>query len=44
MGAVHDGIAVDDDQADINTTMTDLESIIVDPGSNNVTVEVFIAS
>jgi len=44
MGAVHDGIAVDDDQADINTNMTDLESIIVDPSSNNVTVEVFIAS
>ena len=44
MGAVHDGIAVDDDAATIVTTLTDLESIIVDPGSNNVTVEGFIAS
>ena len=44
MGAVHDGIAVDDDAATIVTTLTDLESIIVDPSSNNVTVEVFIAS
>jgi len=44
MGAVHDGIAVDDDQDNIVTTLTDLESIIVDPSSNEVTVEVFIAS
>ena len=44
MGAVHDGIAVDDDAATIVTTLTDIESIIVDPSSNNVTVEVFIAS
>ena len=44
MGAVHDGIAVDDDAATIVTTLTDLESIIVDPSSNEVTVEVFIAS
>jgi len=44
MGAVHDGIAVDDDAATIVTTLTDLESIIVDPSSNDVTVEVFIAS
>lgn len=44
MGAVHDGIAVDDDAATIVTTLTDLESIIVDPSTNEVTVEVFIAS
>ena len=44
MGAVHDGIAVDDDQDNIVTTLTDLESIIVDPSGNEVTVEVFIAS
>lgn len=44
MGAVHDGIAVDDDSATIVTTLTDLESIIVDPSTNSVTVEVFIAS
>jgi len=44
MGAVHDGIAVDDDAATIVTTLTDLESIIVDPSGNDVTVEIFIAS
>jgi hypothetical protein len=43
-GKVHDGIAVDDDTKNINTTMTDLESILVDPASNEVQVEIFIAS
>jgi hypothetical protein len=41
---VHDGIAVDDDQKDIIVNLTDLESLLVDPGSNSVKVEVFIAS
>lgn len=44
MGALEDAIVVDDDSAAIVTTLTDLESIIVDPGTNEVTVEVFIAS
>ena len=44
MGATHDGIAVDDDAASIVTSLTDLESILIDPGSNAVSVEVFIAS
>ena len=44
MGAVHDGIAVDDDAASIVTSLTDLESILIDPGSNAVSMEVFIAS
>jgi hypothetical protein len=39
-----DGIAVDDDSAGIVTSLTDLESILIDPGSNAVSVEVFIAS
>ena len=43
-GTVHDGIAVDDDQKNIVTSLTDLESLLVDPGSNSVKVEVFIAS
>ena len=43
-GSVHDGIAVDDDSEVINVTMTDLESILVDPGTNAVQLEVFIAS
>ena len=44
MGATHDGIAVDDDDAAIVTSLTDLESILIDPGSNAVSVEIFIAS
>jgi len=43
MGAPHDGIALDDDAASIVTSLVDLESLLVDPSSNNVTVEVFIA-
>ena len=41
---VHDGIAVDDDAAGIVTALTDLESILIDPLSENVEVEIFIAS
>mgnify|MGYP003652791814 FL=1 len=44
MGACHDGIVVDDDSDGIVTALTDLESILIDPGSNAVTIEVFIAS
>ena len=43
MGSPHDGIALDDDAASIVTSLADLESLLVDPSSNNVTVEVFIA-
>ena len=41
---VHDGIAVKDDAATIVTALTDLESLLVDPLSENIDVEVFIAS
>ena len=41
---VHDGIAVSDAGATIVTALTDLESLLVDPLSENVKVEVFIAS
>jgi len=41
---VHDGIAVSDADANIVTALTDLESLLVDPLSENVKVEVFIAS
>ena len=44
MGATTDAIAVKDADAVIETTMHELESLLVDPGSNSVTVEVFIAS
>ena len=44
MGSPHDGIAVDDDAATLIDALTDLESLLVDPLSENVQVEVFIAS
>lgn len=44
MGTPEDGIAVSDANANIVTTLNDLESILVDPGSNAISVEVFIAS
>tara|TARA_Y100000034_G_scaffold125896_1_gene176309 strand:- start:125 stop:604 length:480 start_codon:yes stop_codon:yes gene_type:complete len=45
MGAPDEGIAVDDDGATIITELTDLESIIIDPGTDNTgSVEVFTAS
>tara|TARA_R110002124_G_scaffold182972_1_gene350347 strand:+ start:38 stop:499 length:462 start_codon:yes stop_codon:yes gene_type:complete len=44
MGAVNDGIALSDANADIVASLTDLESILIDPVGNAVTVEVFIAS
>lgn len=44
MGATDDAIAVRDDAATIETTLHDLESILIDPLANAVAVEVFIAS
>ena len=44
MGAPDEGAHSDDDAATIVTALTDLESIIVDPGSNSGQVEVFVAS
>jgi len=44
MGTPDEAVHVDDDAATIVTALTDLESIIVDPGSNAGTVEVFTAS
>ena len=41
---IHDGIAVKDDAATIVTSLNDLESLLIDPLSENVKVEVFIAS
>ena len=41
---IHDGIAVKDDAATVVTSLNDLESILVDPLSENVKVEVFVAS
>ena len=44
MGAPDEAAHADDDAASIVTSLTDLESIIVDPGSNSGQVEVFVAS
>ena len=44
MGAPDEGAHADDDSATIVTALTDLESIIVDPGANSGQVEVFVAS
>ena len=44
MGVPSDGIAVSDANATIVTTLHNLESILIDPLSNAVAVEVFIAS
>jgi hypothetical protein len=44
MGTPHDSIAVYDTDSSAQTTLHDLESILVDPGSNSVDVEIFIAS
>jgi hypothetical protein len=44
MATPDEGVHVDDDSAGILTALTDLESIIVNPGSNVGTVEVFVAS
>ena len=41
---IHDGIAVKDDGATLVTSLNDLESLLVDPLSENIDVEVFIAS
>jgi hypothetical protein len=44
MGSPHDGISVSDTNANIVTSLNDLESLLVDPSSNTVQVEVFIAT
>ena len=44
MGSAHDGIGLSDTDATIVTALTDLESLLVDPLSENIDVEVFIAS
>ena len=44
MGTVDEAVHADDDALGIVTALTDLESIIVDPGSNSGQVEVFVAS
>tara|TARA_X000001382_G_scaffold100663_1_gene75268 strand:- start:894 stop:1391 length:498 start_codon:yes stop_codon:yes gene_type:complete len=44
MGTGHDSIAVYDTDGSVQTTLHDLESILIDPSANSVDVEVFVAS
>ena len=44
LGAVHDGIAVDDSQANLITSLNDLESLVIKGAASAVDVEVFVAS
>ena len=44
MGSPDSGVAVSDANATIVSSLNDLESLLIDPGSNTITVEVFIAS
>ena len=44
MGTSHDSIAAYDTDASVQTTLHDLESILIDPSANAVDIEVFVAS
>jgi len=44
MGTSHDSVCVNDTNATIDTTLHDLESILIDPAANAVDVEIFVAS
>jgi len=44
MGAASDGVAVSDANATLIDALHNLQALLIDPISNNVTVEVFIAS
>ena len=44
MGTSHDSIAAYDADGSVQTTLHDLESILVDPSANAVDVEIFVAS
>ena len=44
MGTPHDSVAAYTTDSSVQTVLHDLESILVDPGSNAVDVEIFVAS
>ena len=44
MGSPNDGIGISDANANLVTDLVDLESLVVQPGSNAINVEVFVAS
>ena len=43
LGTPHDAIGVDDDSSTIQTSLADLESILVDTAANTVKLELFVA-
>tara|TARA_R100000030_G_scaffold81652_2_gene64384 strand:- start:374 stop:862 length:489 start_codon:yes stop_codon:yes gene_type:complete len=44
MGSPHDGISLSDANANLVTDLVDLDSLVVQPGSNSVNVEIYVAS
>jgi len=44
MGSPEDGIGIEDDAASLVTNLVDLDSLVVQPGSNAIDVELFVAS
>ena len=44
MGSGHDGVSVSDANANLVTDLVDLDSLVVQPGSNAISVEVVVAS
>ena len=44
MGSGHDGVGVSDANANLVTDLVDLASLVVQPGGNAISVEVFVAS
>ena len=44
MGSGHDGVGVSDANANLVTDLVDLDSLVVQPGSNAINVEVIVAS
>ena len=44
IGTPHESFHVNDDAATIITALTDIESILIDPGSNAVKMEILVAS
>ena len=44
MGSPKSGIGTDDDAGGIVNSLNDLESILIDPGTNTVDIEIFVAS
>ena len=44
MGSGHDGVGVSDANANLVTDLVDLDSLVVQPGGNAISVEVFVAS